>query len=281
MTTLPQNSSASNANNASDGPVDEGNPIPAGTSEPALELVLAPKRSDARRRFAYIGASVAAALMIGYLSGSSPGLKSVLGVGVRMEHAELLQALPPKSEVTTDARDKQEIARLVNEIESLRAQIEQIRHSADNLHASERLRALEAAREQSGEAGKTNTTVMAILDKLETRLAQLEHATLDRTPTGASSKPDPRAIAKPNDNQRTEMNTRAPDQKSAGYLKAIADYVLHHVDRGHAFVKRPDGFLDEVAPGDELPGAGRVTAIERRDDGWIVMTTQGIIIQHH
>ena len=139
MTKLPQDSSAGSANNASDGPIDEGDPIPAGTSEPPLELVLAPKRSDARRRFAYIGASVAAALMIGYLSGSSAGWKNMLGVGVRIEQAEPLQALPPKSEVTTDARDKQEIARLVNEINSLRAQIEQVRHSADNLHASERL----------------------------------------------------------------------------------------------------------------------------------------------
>ena len=241
--------------------------------------MLAPKRSDARRRFAYIGASVAAALMIGYLSGSSAGLKSVLGVGVRTEQAELAQALPPKSEVTTDASDKQEIARLVNEIDSLRAQIEQVRHSADNLHASERLRALEAVREQSAEAGKTNTTVIARLDQLETRLAQLERAALDRTPTGAFPKPDPSAVAKPNDNKRTETTTPAADQKSAGALRAIADYVLHHVDRGHAFVERPDGFFEEVVPGDELPGAGRVTAIERRGGGWVVTTTKGIIVQ--
>jgi hypothetical protein len=215
--------------------------------------------------------------MIGYLSGSGAGLDRVLGFRVGTEQPDLLQAPPTKSNVTTDARDKQEIARLANEIDSLRAQIEQVRHSADNLHASERLRALEVAREQSGEAAKTNTAVMARLDKLETRLAQLEHATLDRTPTSAFSRPDPRAIAKPSDNP--EMNTRAADQKSANHLKAIADYALHHVDRGHAFVKRRDGFLEEVVPGDELPGAGRVTAIERRDDGWIVMTTQGIIIQ--
>jgi hypothetical protein len=262
MTKLLRNSSASNANDASDGPVDAGDPIPASTFEPPLELVLAPKRSDGRRRFAYIGVSVAIALTIGYLSGSGTGLKRFLGVGDGPEQAELAQALPPNSELTTATSDKQEIARLINEIDSMRARIEQVRHSADNLHASERLRALEEAREQSGEAAKTNTDIMARLDKLETRLAQLEHSTL---------------IAKPSDNP--EMNNRAADQKAASHLKAIADYALHHVDRGHAFVKRSDGFLEEVVPGDELPGAGRVTAIERRDDRWIVMTTQGIIIQ--
>lgn len=274
MTKLPH---ASNSNNAPNTPIDDGYPIPKPSSEPPLELVLAPKRSDARWRFAYISASVAAALMIGYLSGSGAGLDRVLGFRVGTEQPDLLQAPPTKSNVTTDARDKQEIARLANEINSLRAQIEQVRHSADNLHTSDRLRALEAAREQSGEAGETNSTVMARLDKLETRLAQFENSTFGRTPTSAFSRPEPRAIAKPNDN--SEMNAHAPDQKSASYPKAIADYALHHVDRGHAFVKRPDGFLEEVAPGDELPGAGRVNAIERRNDGWIVMTTQGIIIQ--
>jgi hypothetical protein len=279
MTTLPQDSSASDANNPSDGPVDEGDLNSAGTSEPPLELVLAPKRSDARRRFVYIGASVAAALMIGYLSGSSAGLKSVVGVGVRTDRVELAQALPPKSEVTTDASEKQKMARLVNEIDSLQAQIEQVRHSAGNLHASERLRALEAVREQSVEAGKTNATLIARLDKLETRLAQLERAALDRTPTGPFPKPDHSSVSKPNDDKRIQTKTPATDQKSAGTLGVIADYVLDGVDDGRAFVKRPDGFIDAVVPGDELPGAGRVTAIERRGGGWIVTTTQGIIVQ--
>jgi hypothetical protein len=276
MTKLQPVSSVDDASKASDAPIDEGDSTPRATSEPPLQLVLAPKRSQERWRFARIGASVAVALIIGYLLGSITGLKHVLGLRVGQEHADLMQALPPKTTVATGATDKQEIARLVNEIDSLRAQIERVRDSADNLHASERLRALEAAREQSGKAGETNSAVMARLDKLEARLAQFEHTKFDRTPTSVFSRPEPGAIAKPND--KPAMNTRARDQKSAGDPKAIADYALDSVDRGHAFVKRPDGFLEEVAPGDELPGAGRVTTIERRNNGWIVRTTQGIII---
>ncbi|MGJ0507229.1 MAG: hypothetical protein ACR652_08850 [Methylocystis sp.] len=279
MTKLPQDSSASNANNRSAGAVDEVDSNRSGTAEPPLELVLAPNRSDARRRFAYIGALVAAALTIGFLSGSSAGLKRVLGVGVWADRAELAQALPSESKATTDTSDEQKMARLVNAIDALQAQIEQVRHSADNLQASERLRALEAAREQSVEAGKTNTSLIARLDKLETRLAQLERVALDRTPTASFQKPDRSATAKPNDDKRNEIKTSAPDHKSAGALGVIGDYVLERVDGGVAFLIRPDGFMDAVVIGNELPGAGRVTGIERGRGGWIVTTTQGAIVQ--
>ncbi len=58
-------------------------------------------------------------------------------------------------------------------------QARQIRQSAGNLQASERLRALEAVREQVIEAGRANAALTARLNKLETRLAQLERAALD------------------------------------------------------------------------------------------------------
>jgi hypothetical protein len=179
MTTLPQGSST-NTNDPPDGLFDKGDRNRSGISEPPLEFVLAPKQTDARRRFAYIGASVAAALMIGYLSGSSVGLRTVRGEGIRIDQVELPQALSPNPEVTTDASDEQRIAGPVNKIDALQAQIERVRQSADNLHASERLRALEAVREESVEAGKTDTALIARLDKLETRLAQLERDALNR-----------------------------------------------------------------------------------------------------
>jgi len=35
--------------------------------------------------------------------------------------------------------------------------------------------------------------------------------------------------------------------------------------------------LREIAPGDSLPGAGRVQAIERRGRQWVVVTSNGVI----
>lgn len=245
--------------------------------EPTFELVLAPKRPEKTRRLAFVGASIAAGLSIGYLFGSGAGSKSALDAGARNEQASLVQALPWKSDVASDARDKQEVAQLVNELRSLRAQIEHIRHNADNLRAAERLHALETAREGAVEAGKTGASANAKLEKLEARLSQLERSTSDRTPTG--SVPKDRHSAKPSEEKRAEAKAPASDQKGSGVKARVPGYVLRDVYRGTAIVERRDGLVEEISRGDELPGAGRVTAIERHGDGWVVVTTQGVIDQ--
>jgi hypothetical protein len=46
---------------------------------------------------------------------------------------------------------------------------------------------------------------------------------------------------------------------------------------GGAVVEARNGRLHEVVPGRNLPGAGRVEAIERRGRIWVVVTTKGVI----
>lgn len=53
-------------------------------------------------------------------------------------------------------------------------------------------------------------------------------------------------------------------------------YVLRRVTGGIAFVESRDG-LRGVEPGHVLPGAGRVTKIEKRAQGWVVVTSRGVI----
>jgi hypothetical protein len=52
--------------------------------------------------------------------------------------------------------------------------------------------------------------------------------------------------------------------------------VLRDVYDGVALVEGRDGY-QEVAVGQMLPGAGRVEAIERRGDRWVVVTSLGLI----
>jgi hypothetical protein len=302
MTTQPHDSNAHEANDPSGGPSNENDPVddiarafaeqaesetsakgaPAKNlvkiEEPlegALELVPAPSVSRARRRLAYVGASIAAGLTAGYLFGSHAGVKGSHEAAAPSEPASVAQARPTKPEAA-DARDREEIARLAEDVRAMRAQVDRLRQGADSLRASERLRALEAAREERRDAGKANAATVAKLDRLEARLAHLERATADRTPTG--SLPKDRAPAKPADERRSDAKPLPKDQKSP-VLKPIAGYVLREVYRGTATVERRDGLLEEVGRGDDLPGAGRVTAIERRGDGWAVVTTQGVIDQ--
>ena len=55
-------------------------------------------------------------------------------------------------------------------------------------------------------------------------------------------------------------------------------YVLRDVHDGVALVEGRAG-MREVAPGDALPGVGRIRSIERRRGQWVVVTANGLIEQ--
>ncbi len=59
----------------------------------------------------------------------------------------------------------------------------------------------------------------------------------------------------------------------------IMSYVLQEAQNGVAVVQGR-GTAYRVQPGNLLPGAGRVLTVERREDRWVVVTTQGIIVNH-
>jgi len=57
----------------------------------------------------------------------------------------------------------------------------------------------------------------------------------------------------------------------------LRGYYLSEVHNGYAMIDSPVGEI-AVAPGDMLPGGGRVLRIERRGRTWAVVTTQGQIV---
>jgi hypothetical protein len=56
----------------------------------------------------------------------------------------------------------------------------------------------------------------------------------------------------------------------------LGDYSVENVRDGVAVVDGRDG-PQEVAPGDSIPGAGRVLRIEKRGGDWFVLTSRGVI----
>jgi hypothetical protein len=234
------------------------------------DLVPAFAPTRARRGLAYFVTAVGAGLAVGYLFGSGASLKK----GAQDEHAALTQALPANPNSPASEALRSETARLSDDIGAIRAQVEQLRRGADILRAGERLHTLETAREENRESAKAFATR---IEKLEARLAQLERVTADRTTTGSLPKD---RIAKPNNEPRADAKATAQGQPTPSAPKSITNYSLRDVYHGVALVERRDGLLEEVSRGDELQGAGRVTAIERRADGWVVVTTKGVIDQH-
>jgi hypothetical protein len=65
--------------------------------------------------------------------------------------------------------------------------------------------------------------------------------------------------------------------KAADAAKPIGDYTVREVQDGIALVQGRAGGLYEVGPGDRLPGAGRVLAVEKIGQKWVVVTESGRI----
>lgn len=59
---------------------------------------------------------------------------------------------------------------------------------------------------------------------------------------------------------------------------ALEGWSLLEVYDGLALVEAPNQRLHEIAPGRNLPGAGRVETIERRGRVWVVQTSKGLIV---
>ncbi|MGO4872589.1 MAG: hypothetical protein ACLPGW_18625 [Roseiarcus sp.] len=106
---------------------------------------------------------------------------------------------------------------------------------------------------------------------LVTRLDKLEKKAVVAT---AAPPPSPRqaaATAKPDPVVSNETTGSIEKPRPA-----LRGYWVVEVQDGVAFVDGRDG-PQQVAPGDVLPGAGRVERIERRGHEWVVVTSLGTI----
>jgi hypothetical protein len=115
------------------------------------------------------------------------------------------------------------------------------------------------------------------VDKLEKRPAAPVVATVPAPapkPTPAAAPAGkPAAVAPKADlGVSDEVTGSIVDRRQA----PLRGYWLVDVEHGYAFIDGRDG-PRQIAPGDFLPGVGRVQGIERRGRQWVVVTSAGII----
>jgi hypothetical protein len=106
------------------------------------------------------------------------------------------------------------------------------------------------------------------LNKLEKRAAAAGASSAYPLPPAAPKQSSLMARAEPSAPNETGRSD------SPGPL--LGDYSVENVRDGIAVVDSRDG-PQEVAPGDSIPGAGRVLRIEKRGGDWFVLTSRGVI----
>ncbi len=165
---------------------------------------------------------------------------------------------------------RQEIAALRGNVEALKSKLDT---QAQKAHASETTVAAlqKSLAEQKAQAEAAEQQLQARLEKVQNFAAE---KAIDRAATASIAKPLPKPQPTTQPATLPMAQPRpATAQLSPGLYRA---FVLRDVEGGRAVVEGPQG-LEEVMPGDILPGGARVEKIEKRGMTWMVLTDRGAI----
>jgi hypothetical protein len=239
-----------------------------------------------------IAAAVVVAGLLGYAGGygsAEPDSRDELAASRWSEAAQNLR------------ENRDDVARLALELKSVRTALDGLRSErragdapAKQAQLIERSAAETAAKlvklsEQLDRIEKTQrdpARLGAIVERLERIEKQAQTAAIAPAPTPA---PAPAAAPKP----VAAAPAPAADVATTGSLpparpaEAVVDprklpaenYTLRDVEDGYALVEGRNGRFFEVAVGMNLPGLGRVEAIERRGRQWVVVTPKGFVAE--
>jgi hypothetical protein len=223
------------------------------------------------KRHAAQAAAVAVAIGVGWAGGSQ-----ALSGG-----RQALQALPGWAEAASSSirQNHEDIVRLSGDMRALRDTLVTFQESFQvaKTEAAGQSRAL-MERLEDIERGNQDATakIVRVAEASEraaadARIAQVA-GRLDAVERQvAASKPGQAAAADP------AQTGSVPDLKTAAKPGPLEGWVLREVYDGAALVESRNGRLHEVVPGRNLPGVGRVEAIEQRGKIWVVVTSKGVI----
>ncbi|MGU3542684.1 hypothetical protein [Methylobacterium sp. A52T] len=124
-----------------------------------------------------------------------------------------------------------------------------------------------------------NTRLSGLAAQLDRRAAATPAAAkAEPTQTGSIGEPARAAEAKP-EVKVADAKVGEPKAKPAAPDKppVIEGWALRDVYEGTAILENRRRRLVEVAPGDVIPGVGRVEGVERHGREWVVVTRQGLV----
>lgn len=109
---------------------------------------------------------------------------------------------------------------------------------------------------------------------------QLEKRPLATAPTAKAEPTQTGSITDAKAGEPKPAEARSPETKPKPVAEkptVIDGWAVRDVYDGAAILENRKRRIVEVAPGDTLPGVGRVEAVERRGHEWVVVTRQGVV----
>jgi len=180
---------------------------------------------------------------------------------------------PPETAVEKELRAK--IAELTLEMQAVRSQMNKV---AQDTRAVQTQAATGAAAAQTvARVEKLEKDLAAKLESQVARVERLERLAADPIVTSSIPKGEQKEKGQPTSAAgapapvRQGLRTPDPTMKPS-------QFVLRGVHNGVAVVQTRRGML-EVAPGDTIPGVGRVRSIEKMDGRWVLVMQDGYIDQ--
>jgi regulator of replication initiation timing len=266
-------------------------PLHGGASDPGARA----RPPRLKSFFGYVSMAIMAACLLGFGWAAGSHLFGPGGAFAAKpsSRAAVSQESLDRAELVRSTRKMTEDLRLLKtDVESLRATLAQS-VSANNQHALDKgldglKTRLDAAKTETGAAIADLATKVehlqrdpaAKLGELSERLERIERQTAAPLVTGSIAPvPIKASPGLPLANRTKAEPPQVKPQTSVRAKKApelITSWVVRDAYDGIALVENARGSI-EVALGETIPGAGTVKAIERRGDGWIVITSRGLI----
>ena len=282
-------SAADAAPEAQKKPVEAPSPLVMNASE-----VRPPRRFSHARRAAVVATAIGLGWMGGWVTSGtdaasalqagsvSQWLAASLG-GSRVEPGEARQVLAEiqalkagldevKGSLSRDrSENAQGLARIAERVEAAhRAERDSAAQLANVVQQAEQTSAAKLAglAERFDRVERAGQDPTPRLTQIAERLDRMERQ-LTPAPAAAATVAKPLALA-PNEPSQTSA---VPENKPS----TVENWALRDVYNGVALIEGKNRRLMEIVPGQNLPGVGRVEAIERRGKTWIVVTSRGII----
>ena len=250
---------------------------PAGAKRP-----FSISRAKRFRRLSYLAnaAAVALALGLGWALGASSRSAPAMVNAASQESVRALSG---------------DLLRVAGDLRSLKGGLDALGGNLDRSRSEQeaRMQQLGDRMDHARPDQETATRVAALVERFgrlesgsrdsATRLAQVMER-LDRmektllTRTAAVTAPVAGGAANPAAVDTTTQTGSIPEAKPQPTKPRLDNWILREVYGGIALVEGQTGSMMEIAPGQSLPGAGRVESIERRGKSWVVVTSRGLIV---